>query len=122
MMLSLLKATALKEGYAEIGGFNRRTKTTDGYELGVTHTFDYSLLPHKGDWRAAKVTRHGMEFNRPMLGLKTTKHPGYLPQRISLIQVIGSNLAVSAVRSTPQGIVVRVYETDGQACVGAQLC
>ncbi len=36
--------------------------------------------------------------------------------------MIGSNLAVSAVRSTPQGIVVRVYETDGQVCVGAQLC
>ena len=121
MLLSLLKATALKEGYGEGGGWDNKTKTTDGYELGVPHHFDYALVPHQGDWREAKVSRHGMEFNRPLLGLKTTKHPGRLPQRFSLIEVSGESLAVSAVRDTPQGTVVRVYETEGQAQAGAQL-
>ena len=121
MMLSLLKATALKEGYGEGGGWDNKTKTTDGYELGVRHEFDYALVPHQGDWREAKVSRRGMEFNRPLQGLKATKHPGRLPQRFSLIEVKGESLAVSAVRDTPQGTVVRIYETEGRAQAGAQL-
>ncbi|MDA0338004.1 MAG: glycosyl hydrolase-related protein, partial [bacterium] len=121
MLLSLLKATALKEGYGESGGFSKSTKTTDGYELGVTHEFDYALVPHQGDWRDAKICRRGMEFNRPLLGLKATRHEGPLPQRFSLIEVDGDSLAVSTVRDTPAGMVVRVYETGGRARTGAQL-
>ncbi|MCC7264749.1 MAG: hypothetical protein IT369_19710 [Candidatus Latescibacteria bacterium] len=121
MMLSLLKATALKEGYGEGGGWDNKTKTTDGYELGVRHEFDYALVPHQGDWRQAQLCRRGAEFNRPLLGLKTTKHAGRLPQRFSLIEVKGENLAVSTVRHSAEGTVVRVYETEGRSQAGAQL-
>src|SRR5262249_54805198 len=121
LLLSLLKCTALKEGYGEVGGFSKSTKTTDGYEKGVTHQFDYALAPHAGDWRDAKLYRRGMEFNRPLLPVKTGKHPGGLPQRGSLWGVCAENVVVSAVRATPQGIVVRVYEAEGRAVRGVTL-
>jgi alpha-mannosidase len=121
LLLSLLKCTALKEGYGEVGGFSKSTKTTDGYEKGVTYRFDYALAPHAGDWREAKLYRRGMEFNRPLLPIKTGKHPGRLPQRLSLWSVSAENVVVSAVRATPQGIVLRVYEAEGRAVRGVTL-
>jgi len=131
--LPLLKCTALKEGYGEVGGFSKSTKTTDGYEKGVTHRFDYALAPHAGDWRQAQLYRRGMEFNRPLLPVKAGKHPGRLPQRLSLWSVSAENVVVSAVRATPQGaecagappgplpIVLRVYEAEGRAVRGVTL-
>jgi alpha-mannosidase len=139
LLLSLLKCTALKEGYGEVGGFSKSTKTTDGYEKGVTHRFDYALAPHAGDWREAQLYRRGMEFNRPLLLVKTAKHPGRLPQRLSLWSVSAANVVVSAVRASapagaeddrssrptdhprPQGIVLRVYEAEGRAVRGVTL-
>jgi alpha-mannosidase len=114
MLLSLLKCTALKEGYGEGGGWNYKTRTTDGYELGVRHEFEYALVPHPGDWRQAQLVRRGAEFNRPLIPLKAARHPGRLPRRFSLIQVEGESLVVSAVRHTPAGTVVRVCETEGR--------
>lgn len=121
LLLALLKCTALKEGYGEVGGFNKSTKTTDGYEIGVHHTFDYSLVPHKGDWKDAELVRRGAEFNRPLIASKVEKREGRLPQRLSLFTVSAENVAVSAVRATEKGLVVRVYETNGKATNGVQL-
>ena len=56
------------------------------------------------------------------MGLKTTRHEGSLPQRFSLIEVAeGDGLAISTVRDTPEGMVVRVYETEGRGQKAAQL-
>ncbi|HZO90178.1 MAG TPA: glycoside hydrolase family 38 C-terminal domain-containing protein [Chthonomonadaceae bacterium] len=115
LLLSLLKCTALKEGYGEVGGFRKSTKTTDGYEIGVEHTFEYALVPHAGDWRDAKIYRQGMEFNRPLLARKVKPAPGRLPQRMSLFSVSADNVVISAVRASPAGTVVRVYEAEGRA-------
>jgi alpha-mannosidase len=121
LLLSLLKCTALKEGYGEGGGFSRSTKTTDGYEIGVSHSFDYALVPHQGDWREAKLYRRGLEFNRPLIAVKAGKRAGRLPKRLALFAVSAESVVVSAVRATPQGVVVRVYEAEGQAESGVTL-
>ncbi|HLK57788.1 MAG TPA: glycoside hydrolase family 38 C-terminal domain-containing protein, partial [Chthonomonadaceae bacterium] len=121
LLLSLLKCTALKEGYGEVGGFNRNTKTTDGYELDVLHTFDYALVPHAGDWKEAHLVRRGLEFNQPLLARKAEQRTGRLPKRLSLFTVSADNVIVSAVRATPQGIVVRVYESEGRTSAGVTL-
>jgi alpha-mannosidase len=113
MLLSLLKCTALKEGYGEVGGFSKSTKTTDGYEIGVRHEFDYALAPHRGDWRDAELVRRGQEFNRPLIVRKAANKPGLLPNRLSLFTVSAPNVAISAIRATSGGIMVRVYETKG---------
>ena len=121
LLLSLLKCTALKEGYGEVGGFSKSTKTTDGYEIGVPHQFDYSLLPHAGDWREAKLVRRGMEFNRPLIAVKVANRPGRLPKRLALFEVSADNVVVSAVRATTDGLIVRIYETEGREVSGVTL-
>jgi alpha-mannosidase len=122
LLLSLLKCTALKEGYGEgVGGFSTKTKTSDGYEIGVQHTFDYALVPHAGDWKEAQMYRRGWEFNRPLLVTKPNNQTGRLPKRASLFEVSAENAVVSTVRATSQGVTVRVYEAEGRSVQGVTL-
>ena len=121
LLLSLLKCTALKEGYGEVGGFNKSTKTTDGYEIGVRHEFDYALAPHRGDWREAELVRRGQEFNRPLIVRKALNRQGRLPNRLSLFSLSRGNVIISAIRWTSEGVMVRMYESKGQATPGVML-
>jgi len=114
MMLSLLKCTALKEGYGESGGFRLGTPTEKGYEIGVRHSFDYALAPHAGDWRQAGCVRRGIEFNNPLIPVKTQPHEGPLPSRHEFLRVNAPNVIVSAVKTCPEGILLRVYESEGK--------
>lgn len=113
MMLSLLKCTALKEGYGEVGGFRFGVPTEEGYEKGRTHVFDYALMPHLGDWRAAKAYLAGHEVNTPLLAVRSGTHPGPLPSRHSWLSVSHPNVVVSALRRGARGIIARVYEAEG---------
>ena len=54
--------------------------------------------PHAGDWRAAKVFRAGLEFNRPLIVAKATAHGGELPQRWGFLDVTSSDVVVSALK------------------------
>jgi alpha-mannosidase len=121
VLLSLLKCTSIAEGYGEVGGFSKSTKTSDGYELGVTHAFDYALAPHAGDWRQAAVYRRGLEFNHPLIAVKTAAHAGPLEPRASLFTVSAPNVVVSAVKTGADGTVVRVYEAEGRPARGVRL-
>jgi len=122
LFLSLVKCTALKEGYGEgSGGFSSSTKTTDGYEIGIPHQFDYAFAPHTGDWKEAQLYRRGLEFNQPLIALKAESHTGELPSRQSLFAVCAENVVISAIRHTPNGTVVRLYEAEGKATTNVQL-
>ncbi|HTE18345.1 MAG TPA: glycoside hydrolase family 38 C-terminal domain-containing protein, partial [Armatimonadota bacterium] len=114
LLLSLLKCTSLAEGYGEVGGFSKSTRTSDGYELGVTHTFDYALAPHAGDWREAQVYRRGQEFNRPLFCAKAVARRGRLAPRLSLFTLSAENVVVTAVKAGDDGVVVRLYEAEGR--------
>jgi len=113
MMLSLLKCTALKEGYGEGGGFKLGVATEQGYEKGVRHLFRYALVPHRGDWREAKVWQEGHGFNTPLIPVKSAPHGGELPAKLSWIAVSPPNVVLSAVRRGSRGIVARLYEAAG---------
>jgi alpha-mannosidase len=121
MMLSLLKCTALKEGYGESGGFKLGVATEMGYEKGVRHEFHYALLPHAGDWRQARVWEQGHGFTTPLVPVKTSPHAGALPKRHSWISVSDPRVVLSAVRRSGRGIVIRVYETTGAAVKDARI-
>lgn len=123
MMLSLLKCTALKEGYGEGGGFRLGVPTEEGYEKGKTHTFEYALVTHASDWRAGQAYRHGAEFNQPLYVVKTTKKAGKLPPKMSFIKLSGENVVLSAVkmgetwgdqRAAGDSMIVRFYEAEGR--------
>ena len=111
--VALLKCTSLKEGYGEIGGFSKSTKTTDGYEKGVEHQFDVAAVPHGGGWRDAELVRRGAEFNRPLLAVKPGVHDGALGTRGSFWNVDSANVVLSAVIASDGAVVVRVYEAHG---------
>jgi alpha-mannosidase len=116
MMLSLMKCTALKEGYAEVGGFKLGTATDGGYEKGRTHSFDYAIVPHgSGDWRAVQAYRRGAEFNTPLIAWKPRQHAGQLPAKTSFLKIGGENIVLSAVKACAGGMIVRVYEAEGRA-------
>ncbi len=40
------------------------------------HELLYSLLPHRGDWKAAETTRRGMELNSPLIARVPLVHAG----------------------------------------------
>jgi alpha-mannosidase len=121
LALALLKCTALKEGYGEGGGWKFGTPTEEGFEKGVRHTFRYSLLPHAGDWRAARLWRAGQDVNSPLIAVRCEARPGSLPARHSLFAVSHPDLCLSALKRTAAGIAVRVYEAAGRAVSGARI-
>jgi alpha-mannosidase len=113
MMLSLLKCTALKEGYGEGGGFKLGVATEQGYEKGVKHVLRYAFLPHPGDWRAAKVWQHGHGLNTPLIAVKAAPHAGSLPGRFSWVSVSDPRVVISAVKRGARGTVVRLHDMSG---------
>jgi alpha-mannosidase len=121
MMLSLLKCTALKEGYGEGGGFKLGVATEQGYEKGVRHVLRYALVPHPGDWRQARVWQEGHGFNTPLIPVKSAPHPGELPAKRSWVSVSEPQVVISAVRRGKRGIVVRVYEAAGRPVASARV-
>ena len=111
MMLSLMKCTGLEGGY---GDMKLGDITREGLELGKTHTFDYALVLHGGDWRQSQAYRQGAEFNNPLIVWKPAKKASSLPARKSFIQLSAENVVLSAVKACPGGMLVRVYEAEGQ--------
>ena len=121
MMLSLLKCTALKEGYAEIGGFRLGVPTERGYEKGIAHTFNYALMPHAGDWKDAGSYRGALEYNNPLLAFNELRQVGKLPSKRSFIECSHDNVVLSSVRSAENAVYVRVYEAEGKPASSVSL-
>ncbi|MBO0778667.1 MAG: hypothetical protein J2P37_07540 [Ktedonobacteraceae bacterium] len=79
------------------------------------HEFDYSLVPHAGDWQAqeALVVREAQAFNTYAATetIVAELHDGQLPASASLVQVEPRALVVSAIKRSEdgQGLVIRLY-------------
>lgn len=86
--------------------------TPEAQGLG-THTFEYALVPHAGNWRTedAAVLCEAQAFEAPMRAAVTERHAGKLPRSISFIHTAPSSLAVSAIKRAEDedSLVVRVY-------------
>jgi alpha-mannosidase len=114
LMLSLLRSSRI-QAYGPGGGFEGQGSDT-GLEWGQQRTSEYALMPHVGDWREAESFRAGLEFNNPLIAHKSTSHEGSLPGKWGLLEVSPGNVVLSAVKQARDGgIIIRVYEADGQA-------
>jgi len=82
------------------------------------HVFRYSLYPHRGSWREAKSYKVALEFNNPLIPIKTTKHEGVLPKEYSFISMEPENLVLTAVKRSKEGILIRFYEAEGRSTRG----
>ncbi len=78
----------------------------------------YSVLPHRGDWKGAGVTRSGFELNNPLIARIPMVHAGTLPKVHSFIKVGPANVILSAVKKemgyAEWGLIVRLYEIHGE--------
>ena len=120
MMLSILKCTTYIE-YPEIGGYKKGIPADGGFEKGKKHHFNYSIVPHKKDWREAKLYRRGWEFNNPLLVKKVKIHSGELPSRHGFLKVSKDNVVVTAFKKSGNDLVVRLYEAEGKGAEKVEL-
>jgi mannosylglycerate hydrolase len=82
-----------------------------------THTFLYSLIPHKGNWESAQIHRMAYEHNVPVRAIYCNNHnlaevdSQALPHTQSFISVEPANLLVSALKKCEfgNGIILRFY-------------
>jgi len=82
------------------------------------HELLYSLLPHRGGWKAAEVTRRGFELNNPLITRVPMVHAGTLPKVHSFVRVGPANVVLSALKKemgyAERGLVLRLYEIHGE--------
>ena len=78
----------------------------------------YSIVPHRGDWKSAEVTRRGFELNNPLIARVPMVHAGALPKAHSFIKAGPANVILSAVKKemgyAEWGLILRLYETNGE--------
>ena len=88
--------------------------TPDALELG-SHTFEYALQPHEGDWRQAGMYKHTREYIYPLIPV-TANSQGELPAEFSFLQLSPDNLVLSALKKAEDsdGVILRFYETKGE--------
>lgn len=94
-----------------------------------THVFEYALVPHKGNWRQAKLVRSGYEFNNPLIAIQSDAHDGTYPAVHSFFSTEDENIVITALKAetngnaafkaktatdVSNGIILRLYETGGQ--------
>jgi alpha-mannosidase len=114
LILSLMRSARIS-AYPFFGGYEPGVSSDLGLELGVKRTFDYALVPHEGDWRAAEIYRAGWEFNNPLAVRKVSLHAGSLPKRWGLLNLSQRDVVVSALKPGRGGsVVLRVYEAAGR--------
>ncbi|MBM4084594.1 MAG: hypothetical protein FJ272_07370, partial [Planctomycetes bacterium] len=89
------------------------------------HTFDFSLLAHRGGWRDAHSFRLGWEFNNPLrIGRMCTARPirpipgkTFLPEIGSFCQIDAPNVLLTTVKKAHdgKGYILRLVEVEGNA-------
>jgi len=93
--------------------------TSMQYPPAGTYVFRYSLSAARGDWKAAKAYRTGMDFNNPLQPVSVVDRLSSksLPPTRSFGSFTADNLVLSAVKKADQdaSILVRLYEIEGRA-------
>ena len=79
------------------------------------YVFEYSLYPHKGDWKKAKSWKQGYEFNNNLIALPLVKKKRYRMKR-SFLKAGPDNIIISALKKAEDGksIIIRFYEASGK--------
>ncbi len=86
-----------------------------GLGIGRKYALNYALVPHTGEWRAAKPWRTGLEFNNPLIVQTVALHKGDLPAKWGLLEVSNDHVVTSALKpGQDASVVFRVYEAAGQ--------
>jgi alpha-mannosidase len=87
----------------------------NGSEAG-SHTFEYSLYYHPGDWHNGVIDQ-AHSFATPLLTIATDAHAGPLPSHNSFVSVGEGNFEITALKRSEDGAswVLRGHETMGKS-------
>jgi len=80
------------------------------------HVFEYSVIPHPGDWIQARSYQHAKSFVNPLIAWSVKGEGGELPAQDSLIEVEPDNLVVTAIKQAEDdnSTIIRFYEIMGK--------
>ncbi|ADJ25711.1 glycoside hydrolase family 38 [Dehalogenimonas lykanthroporepellens BL-DC-9] len=92
--------------------------TPDAQEF-KKYTYEYSVYPHRGDWRQARSYRAGHEVNTGLTAFQLQLSPHrrkILPEAFSFIEASPDNIIVSACKRAEDGsgVILRLYEAGGE--------
>ncbi len=95
--------------------------TPDAQEF-KNYTFEYSLFPHRKDWKGANSFQPAYEFNYGLFGfqLPLEKRRGSLPYRFSFVGLKPENLILVAFKKAEDSdeVILRFFETKGERTTG----
>ena len=81
------------------------------------HSFQYSLLPHNGDWRTAQSLRRAQDQIYPVRWKHVHRRAGAdLPLQKAFLTITPETMALSSWLCKEDGHYLRIYESAGQEC------
>ena len=82
-----------------------------------SHSYEYSLYPHGGDWSGSGVMEQAHSFNSPLRVISTDSHKGSLPAKHSFLEVESGHFEVTALKKAEEGrdLILRGHENQGKA-------
>ena len=89
--------------------------TQDALEL-KSHTFEYAVQPHSGDWRQAEMYKQAQEFHHLPLAIQADSS-GDLAPELSFLEISPNNLILSALKKAEDTdeVILRFFETKGES-------
>ncbi len=120
LYLTLLRSVLMLSSDGETGP---AIPTPDAQEFKTYH-FEYSLFPHKNDWKEANSFMPAYEFNHNLIGFqlppKTRRKTETLPSRLSFLELKPENLVLVALKKAEDTseLVLRFFETKGEKTTG----
>ncbi len=86
------------------------------------HEMLYAISGHNGDWRDGKTAWAAARLNQPLMAFHVDVHEGNR-KSLSLFQVSGAEVAISAIKKTEEGggVIVRLRELTGKPVTGIRV-
>jgi alpha-mannosidase len=80
------------------------------------HQIEYSLYPHKGDWKDAHTVNKGYNFNYRLIPFLTNVHNGSLPTEYSFVKMTSPNLVLTTFKKAEdsESYIFQWYESEGK--------
>ena len=92
-----------------------------GTQLQGTYTFEYAILPHKGNWEDGQVLYEAEKFNiAPVVGA-AGPGKGDLPTELSFIELVGDGLVLNALKKGEwdDSIIIRISNPTSRNIAGS---
>ncbi|MDX9972488.1 MAG: glycoside hydrolase family 38 C-terminal domain-containing protein [FCB group bacterium] len=83
------------------------------------HEWTYAIYPHKGDWTSG-VFDQAEALNLPLELAQAGAHEGTLPKSLSLVEVSGGSLQLTALKKAEDGdsYIVRLFNPTEKGAIG----